>query len=36
MKIGDLATASGTPVDTIRFYEREGADYRAISFGWEL
>ena len=24
MKIGDLATASGTPVDTIRFYEREG------------
>ena len=24
MKIGELATASGTPVDTIRFYEREG------------
>ena len=24
MKIGDLASASGTPVDTIRFYEREG------------
>lgn len=24
MKIGDLAAASGTPVDTIRFYEREG------------
>ena len=24
MKIGELAIASGTPVDTIRFYEREG------------
>ena len=24
MKIGDLATASGTPADTIRYYEREG------------
>ena len=24
MKIGDLASASGTPVDTIRYYEREG------------
>ena len=24
MKIGDLAAASDTPVDTIRFYEREG------------
>lgn len=24
MKIGDLATASGTPTDTIRYYEREG------------
>lgn len=24
MKIGDLATASGTAVDTIRYYEREG------------
>ncbi len=24
MKIGDLSTASGTPVETIRFYEREG------------
>ena len=23
MKIGDLAQATGTPVDTIRFYERE-------------
>ena len=38
MKIGDLATASATPVDTIRYYEREGllpapartsANYRA-------
>ena len=24
MKIGDLAEATGTPVETIRFYEREG------------
>ena len=24
MRIGDLAQASGTPVETIRFYEREG------------
>lgn len=24
MKIGELATASGTPIETIRFYEREG------------
>lgn len=24
MKIGNLATASGTPTDTIRYYEREG------------
>ena len=24
MKIGELAHASGTPVETIRFYEREG------------
>lgn len=24
MKIGELATATGTPVETIRFYEREG------------
>lgn len=24
MKIGELATASGTPVETIRYYEREG------------
>ncbi len=24
MKIGDLATATGTPTDTIRYYEREG------------
>jgi len=24
MKIGDLATASGTAIDTIRYYEREG------------
>lgn len=24
MRIGDLAEATGTPVDTIRFYEREG------------
>jgi Cd(II)/Pb(II)-responsive transcriptional regulator len=24
MKIGDLATASSTPVETIRYYEREG------------
>lgn len=24
MRIGDLATATGTPVETIRFYEREG------------
>ncbi|HQR72162.1 MAG TPA: Cd(II)/Pb(II)-responsive transcriptional regulator [Burkholderiaceae bacterium] len=24
MKIGDLANATGTPVETIRFYEREG------------
>jgi Cd(II)/Pb(II)-responsive transcriptional regulator len=24
MKIGELASASGTPVDTIRYYEREG------------
>ena len=24
MKIGELADASGTPVETIRFYEREG------------
>ena len=24
MKIGDLATASATPVETIRYYEREG------------
>lgn len=24
MKIGDLATVSGTPTDTIRYYEREG------------
>lgn len=23
MKIGDLATATGTPIETIRFYERE-------------
>ena len=38
MKIGDLATASATPVDTIRYYEREcllpapartAANYRA-------
>lgn len=24
MKIGELARASGTPIETIRFYEREG------------
>lgn len=24
MKIGDLSTASATPIETIRFYEREG------------
>ena len=24
MKIGELATSSGTPVETIRYYEREG------------
>lgn len=24
MKIGDLSTASSTPIETIRFYEREG------------
>jgi Cd(II)/Pb(II)-responsive transcriptional regulator len=24
MKIGDLATASATPIETIRYYEREG------------
>ena len=24
MRIGDLAEATGTPVETIRFYEREG------------
>ena len=24
MRIGNLATATGTPVETIRFYEREG------------
>ena len=24
MRIGELAQASGTPVETIRFYEREG------------
>jgi Cd(II)/Pb(II)-responsive transcriptional regulator len=24
LKIGDLSKAAGTPVDTIRFYEREG------------
>jgi Cd(II)/Pb(II)-responsive transcriptional regulator len=24
MKIGELATATGTPIETIRFYEREG------------
>ncbi|MGB7421487.1 MAG: Cd(II)/Pb(II)-responsive transcriptional regulator [Comamonas sp.] len=24
MKIGELSTASGTPVETIRYYEREG------------
>jgi Cd(II)/Pb(II)-responsive transcriptional regulator len=24
MRIGDLATATGTPVETIRYYEREG------------
>ena len=24
MRIGDLAVATGTPVETIRFYEREG------------
>lgn len=24
MKIGELATATGTPVETIRYYEREG------------
>ena len=24
MRIGDLAAAAGTPVETIRFYEREG------------
>jgi DNA-binding transcriptional MerR regulator len=24
MKIGDLSAQSGTPVETIRFYEREG------------
>ena len=24
MKIGELASASGTPVETIRYYEREG------------
>ena len=24
MKIGELATATQTPVDTIRYYEREG------------
>lgn len=24
MKIGELATATGTPVETVRFYEREG------------
>ncbi|WP_298934259.1 Cd(II)/Pb(II)-responsive transcriptional regulator [uncultured Ramlibacter sp.] len=24
MKIGELATASSTPIETIRFYEREG------------
>ena len=24
MKIGDLAAATGTPVETIRYYEREG------------
>lgn len=24
MRIGELATATGTPVETIRFYEREG------------
>lgn len=24
MKIGELATASATPVETIRYYEREG------------
>ncbi len=24
MKIGDIAAATGTPIDTIRYYEREG------------
>ncbi|TNY03510.1 MerR family DNA-binding transcriptional regulator, partial [Escherichia coli] len=24
MKIGDLSAASTTPIETIRFYEREG------------
>ena len=24
MRIGELAEATGTPVETIRFYEREG------------
>lgn len=24
MRIGELATATGTPVETVRFYEREG------------
>ncbi|WP_341677280.1 Cd(II)/Pb(II)-responsive transcriptional regulator [Niveibacterium sp. SC-1] len=29
MKIGELATATGTPIDTIRFYEREGLMHAA-------
>ncbi|MBL8383222.1 MAG: Cd(II)/Pb(II)-responsive transcriptional regulator, partial [Burkholderiales bacterium] len=42
MKIGELATATGTPVDTIRYYEKEGlisapgrtsSNYRAYTPG---
>ncbi|MBL8381244.1 MAG: Cd(II)/Pb(II)-responsive transcriptional regulator [Burkholderiales bacterium] len=42
MKIGELATATGTPVDTIRFYEKQGliaapgrtaSNYRAYTPG---
>ena len=32
MRIGELAQASGTPVETIRFYEREGWTLRAHAF----
>jgi DNA-binding transcriptional MerR regulator len=34
MRIGNLAEATGTPVETIRFYEREGLIPARPSNSW--